>query len=158
MQLRTLKENVAAWHKAVTDVKVTLFFLSVTNHSNSISQERRKRDGHLSWDKDDTDAMMFVAAAANIRCGIFQIEQKTEWKVKEMAGNIIPGIRCLNSAENIPHFSSNCDGKCSNCRYRLPSSRKGVEKQNQKDSRSISSCTANTTLHSRSFNVCRPKR
>jgi hypothetical protein len=35
--------------------------------------------------------MMFVAAAANIRCGIFKIEQKTEWKVKEMAGNIIPG-------------------------------------------------------------------
>jgi len=39
--------------------------------------------------------MMFVAAAANIRCGIFKIEQKTEWKVKEMAGNIIPGFLTL---------------------------------------------------------------
>lgn len=80
MELRTLKENVAAWHKAVTDAKT-----------------RRKRDGHLSWDKDDTDAMMFVAAAANIRCGIFKIEQKTEWKVKEMAGNIIPAIATANA-------------------------------------------------------------
>lgn len=36
--------------------------------------------------------MMFVAAAANIRAAIFNIEQKTQWKVKEMAGNIIPGL------------------------------------------------------------------
>ena len=35
--------------------------------------------------------MMFVAAAANVRAHIFQIEEKTQWKVKEMAGNIIPG-------------------------------------------------------------------
>ena len=52
---------------------------------------RRKEKGILEWDKDDEDAMMFVAAAANIRAAIFNIEQKTQWKVKEMAGNIIPG-------------------------------------------------------------------
>ena len=45
----------------------------------------------MEWDKDDEDSMMFVAAAANVRASIFNIEQKTQWKVKEMAGNIIPG-------------------------------------------------------------------
>ena len=42
--------------------------------------------------QDDVDSMMFVSAAANVRASIFHIEQKTPWKVKEMAGNIIPGI------------------------------------------------------------------
>ena len=51
----------------------------------------------MEWDKDDDDAMMFVAAAANIRCAIFNIEQKTEWKIKEMAGNIIPAIATSNA-------------------------------------------------------------
>ena len=35
--------------------------------------------------------MMFVAAAANVRASIFQLEQKSQWTVKAMAGNIIPG-------------------------------------------------------------------
>ena len=51
----------------------------------------------MEWDKDDDDAMMFVAAAANIRAAIFNIEQKTQWKVKEMAGNIIPAIATSNA-------------------------------------------------------------
>ena len=74
MELRSLKENVAAWHLSVSETR-----------------ERHKRDGFLEWDKDEPDAMMFVSAAANIRAAIFQIDQKTPWKVKEMAGNIIPG-------------------------------------------------------------------
>ena len=51
----------------------------------------------MEWDKDDDDAMMFVAAAANIRAAIFNIEQKTQWKIKEMAGNIIPAIATSNA-------------------------------------------------------------
>lgn len=35
--------------------------------------------------------MMFVASAANVRASIFQLEQKSQWTVKAMAGNIIPG-------------------------------------------------------------------
>ena len=47
--------------------------------------------------------MMFVASAANVRASIFQLEQKSQWTVKAMAGNIIPGIlRVLFSA----HFGS----------------------------------------------------
>ena len=53
--------------------------------------ERRKSSGILEWDKDDEDSMMFVASAANVRASIFQLEQKSQWTVKAMAGNIIPG-------------------------------------------------------------------
>ena len=76
MELRTLKENVAAWHLSVSQIR-----------------ERHKKDGYLTWDKDEPDAMMFVSSAANIRAAIFSIDQKTPWKVKEMAGNIIPGMK-----------------------------------------------------------------
>ena len=37
---------------------------------------------HLVWDKDDEDAMDFVAACANIRSHIFNIPQKTRFQVK----------------------------------------------------------------------------
>ena len=51
--------------------------------------------------------MMFVASAANVRASIFQLEQKSQWTVKAMAGNIIPGIlRVLFSA----HFGSRIYG------------------------------------------------
>ena len=89
MELRTIKENVAAWHKAVNDTKGKICLNSAALRHISA---RRKEKGILEWDKDDEDAMMFVAAAANIRAAIFNIEQKTQWKVKEMAGNIIPGL------------------------------------------------------------------
>lgn len=37
---------------------------------------------NLVWDKDDKDALDFVAACANIRAYIFGIEQKTRFDIK----------------------------------------------------------------------------
>ena len=39
------------------------------------------------WDKDDEEAMDFVAACSNIRSKIFGISQKTRFDIKSMAGN-----------------------------------------------------------------------
>ncbi|KAK0088189.1 hypothetical protein PV325_012856 [Microctonus aethiopoides] len=52
---------------------------------------------HLVWDKDDQDAMDFVAACANIRAYIFGIPQKSRFDIKSMAGNIIPAIATTNA-------------------------------------------------------------
>ena len=41
---------------------------------------------HLVWDKDDEEAMDFVAACSNIRSKIFGISQKTRFDIKSMAG------------------------------------------------------------------------
>ncbi|CAJ0562835.1 unnamed protein product, partial [Mesorhabditis spiculigera] len=51
----------------------------------------------LVWDKDDTDAMHFVAAAANIRAHIFGIPGKSLFDIKSDAGNIIPAIATTNA-------------------------------------------------------------
>ncbi len=52
---------------------------------------------HLVWDKDDEEAMDFVAACANIRAYVFNIPQKTRFDIKSMAGNIIPAIATTNA-------------------------------------------------------------
>uniref|UniRef100_A0A182P488 SUMO-activating enzyme subunit n=1 Tax=Anopheles epiroticus TaxID=199890 RepID=A0A182P488_9DIPT len=54
-------------------------------------------DDHLVWDKDDKDAMDFVAACANIRAHIFGIPRKSRFEIKSMAGNIIPAIATTNA-------------------------------------------------------------
>ncbi|BFZ62535.1 E1 ubiquitin-activating protein uba2 [Saitoella coloradoensis] len=51
----------------------------------------------LSFDKDDTDTLDFVAAASNIRSLIFHIPTKSKFEIKEMAGNIIPAIATTNA-------------------------------------------------------------
>ncbi|BFF99599.1 SUMO-activating enzyme subunit 2 [Drosophila madeirensis] len=51
----------------------------------------------LSWDKDDQPAMDFVAACANVRSYIFNIERKSRFEIKSMAGNIIPAIATTNA-------------------------------------------------------------
>lgn len=55
------------------------------------------KDYPLIWDKDDQDAMDFVASCANIRAYIFGIPQKTRFEIKSMAGNIIPAIATSNA-------------------------------------------------------------
>jgi len=51
----------------------------------------------LTFDKDDKDTLDFVAAASNLRSQIFDIERKTEFDIKQMAGNIIPAIATTNA-------------------------------------------------------------
>ncbi|KAH8365767.1 hypothetical protein KR093_004241 [Drosophila rubida] len=56
-----------------------------------------KDNDTLVWDKDDQPAMDFVAACANVRSHIFDIERKSRFEIKSMAGNIIPAIATTNA-------------------------------------------------------------
>ncbi|KAI8069578.1 hypothetical protein BC940DRAFT_236420 [Gongronella butleri] len=60
-------------------------------------KQSEKADATLEFDKDDDDALEFVAAAANLRAKVFGIKQTSQFKVKEMAGNIIPAIATTNA-------------------------------------------------------------
>ncbi|KAG8628555.1 hypothetical protein KVT40_004428 [Elsinoe batatas] len=51
----------------------------------------------ITFDKDDRDALDFVTAAANLRSIVFGIETKSQFDVKQMAGNIIPAIATTNA-------------------------------------------------------------
>ncbi|KAF2728748.1 ubiquitin-activating enzyme E1 3 [Polyplosphaeria fusca] len=51
----------------------------------------------LSFDKDDTDTLDFVASSANLRSHVFGIEMRSKFDIKQMAGNIIPAIATTNA-------------------------------------------------------------
>lgn len=59
--------------------------------------QRMKTDGYLQWDKDDEVALNFVVAASNLRSKCFNIERKSPFDVKSLAGNIVPAISSTNS-------------------------------------------------------------
>ena len=63
---------------------------------NELSNERKKVKA-LFFDKDDELALNFVTAAANLRSYCYGIEMLSKFKVKEMAGNIIPAIASTNA-------------------------------------------------------------
>ncbi|KAJ1525915.1 hypothetical protein ONE63_009104 [Megalurothrips usitatus] len=75
-----------------------IFSRSLQNLKTKFEElQSKNKDDHLVWDKDDKDAMDFVAACANIRAHIFGIPQKTRFDIKSMAGNIIPAIATTNA-------------------------------------------------------------
>ncbi|KAG4302294.1 hypothetical protein PCK1_001566 [Pneumocystis canis] len=51
----------------------------------------------ILFDKDDDDILNFVSASANLRSYVFGIEPQSKFKIKQMAGNIIPSISTTNS-------------------------------------------------------------
>lgn len=79
-------------------------------------QKRIKSDNNavISFDKDDEDTLNFVATAANLRSHVFNIENKTKFDIKQIAGNIIPAIATTNaiisgfsSLGGLAHFKEN---------------------------------------------------
>uniref|UniRef100_A0AA85J9W1 Ubiquitin/SUMO-activating enzyme ubiquitin-like domain-containing protein n=1 Tax=Trichobilharzia regenti TaxID=157069 RepID=A0AA85J9W1_TRIRE len=72
---------------------------------NSVEKlQKRVEDGggdkFLVWDKDDQEAMDFVASAAVIRSQVFHLpgaDQLTRFTIKSLAGNIIPAVASTNA-------------------------------------------------------------
>lgn len=59
--------------------------------------KRLAKEQIIDFDKDDQDALDFVATASNLRSVIFDIPRKTEFEVKQIAGNIIPAVATTNA-------------------------------------------------------------
>lgn len=59
--------------------------------------KRLQSSGFQHWDKDDELALNFVIAASNLRSQCFNIERKSPFDVKSLAGNIVPAISSTNS-------------------------------------------------------------
>lgn len=54
-------------------------------------------ESFILFDKDDEDTLNFVVAASNLRSSIFNIEIKSKFDIKQIAGNIIPAIATTNA-------------------------------------------------------------
>ena len=60
-----------------------IFADAIKNLSKDLADRQEKSPtDHLVWDKDDQNAMDFVASCANIRAYIFGIPQKTRFDIK----------------------------------------------------------------------------
>lgn len=70
-----------------------LFIESIEN----LAKRAFPSDQEIIFDKDDDDAMNFVASAANIRAHVFGIPLTSRFTLKSMAGNIIPAIATTNA-------------------------------------------------------------
>ncbi|CAG8755186.1 14665_t:CDS:2, partial [Dentiscutata heterogama] len=76
----------------------SVFLDSIKRLSKRLLAEKSTNpDASLTFDKDDIDAIDFVTATSNLRARIFGIEEKTQFQVKAMAGNIIPAIATTNA-------------------------------------------------------------
>jgi len=62
-----------------------------------VHDERIGEIGSLNFNKDDDLCVEFVSAAACIRAHNFSITLETKFKIKEMAGKIIPAISSSNA-------------------------------------------------------------
>lgn len=71
--------------------------LKVFASSTLALTKRLSKVSDIDFDKDDPAALGFVASASNIRSYIFDIPQKTEFQVKQIAGNIIPAVATTNA-------------------------------------------------------------
>lgn len=71
--------------------------LDVFNESIKKLKDRMNEIGYLEWDKDDYWALKFVVSASNLRCKNFNLERKSLFDVKSLAGNIVPAISSTNS-------------------------------------------------------------
>lgn len=86
----TVEENVAVFSSSLQRLSARLEELKANADTGNAPPI-------LTFDKDDKDTLDFVAAAANLRSCIFGIEMRSEFDIKQMAGNIIPAIATTNA-------------------------------------------------------------
>ena len=75
-----------------TNCYVQLFFNSI----NRIVNDYHEEIGRIEFDKDDEILLDFVIAASNLRAHNYYIGKESGFKIKEMAGNIIPAVSSTN--------------------------------------------------------------
>ncbi|KAK6074034.1 ThiF family protein [Seiridium cupressi] len=88
----SLEENLAVLENSLDRLSKRIAQLKKEQEKGKASEPPT-----ISFDKDDPDTLDFVAAAANIRAYIFNIDLKTRFDIKQMAGNIIPAIATTNA-------------------------------------------------------------
>lgn len=88
--MELLKNDTKVW-----SVLENLFVL----YQSGVALQKRIQgsESFILFDKDDEDTLNFVVAASNLRSSVFNIEIKSKFDIKQIAGNIIPAIATTNA-------------------------------------------------------------
>lgn len=81
-------------HTVPTDAAAAAAFVEV---AAAVWRERAPLVGSLAFDKDHALDMAFVTAASHLRAACFGIPRETPFKIKEVAGNIVPAVATSNA-------------------------------------------------------------
>lgn len=87
-KLDLLQQDVWSEKKSASVLKATIVH---------IIQNRQSEIGNLSFDKDDRDALMFVASASNLRSYSYGVPLQSPFAVKGIAGNIVHAVATTNA-------------------------------------------------------------
>ncbi|CAJ0768845.1 14710_t:CDS:10 [Entrophospora sp. SA101] len=92
----TTNKNIAR-NRNVWSLNENLLVFKDRLSSRLLYEKSSNPNASLSFDKDDIDTLDFVTATSNLRAFVFDIERKSCFDVKAMAGNIIPAIATTNA-------------------------------------------------------------
>lgn len=89
-----LDENANRDDKQVWEVEkyAQLFFSTI----DMIMTQYSSKFGHIEFDKDDELLLDFVISASNLRAYNYFIQLESGFKIKEIAGNIVPAVSSTN--------------------------------------------------------------
>ena len=85
-----LPQNLAVFSESVKSLSERYQLLRNTDGSTGLPPI-------IEFDKDDSDILDFVASAANLRSIVFDMQPKSKFEIKQMAGNFIPAIATTNA-------------------------------------------------------------
>ena len=71
---------------------ILLFQQSITE----IFSKHKENIGQIEFDKDDNTLLNFIISASNLRADNYLIQKESCFKIKEIAGNIVPAISSTN--------------------------------------------------------------
>lgn len=100
MEVDSSKDQQTEASNQETQTKVHDLNQQVRNFIQSISvlhSTRKDEIGSLMFNKDDHLLVEFITAATNIRANNFSIPMESLFKIKEMAGKIVPAISSSNA-------------------------------------------------------------
>jgi len=101
--IESLKENIydefnEEIHKYDNEKFGLEFYVFVLFGSDEKMKRNINRNGKFEkFDKENNDIINFIFAATNLRAYSFNIELNTRFKIKEIAGNIVPAIASTNA-------------------------------------------------------------
>lgn len=116
---------------------------------STLHKTRGKEIGSMVFSKDDMHTIEFVSASANIRANNFGVAMESLFKIKEMAGKIVPAISSSNALGASLQVT-----ECIKLLARKTSNLRGIVYKRLENSVRLNSFSRTTDLPNANCDVC----